>query len=95
MWVSYTEGTQIWVTAENAYSEPVSRVENQIIATLRDRLGTARIANVIFRVLSKFNALFVRTGVCAFFAYCDLSAERCSGRFVVRYRSTRLDLLIL
>ena len=95
MWVSYAEGTQIWVTAENAYNEPVSRVENQIIAMLRDRLGTARIANVMFRVLSKFNALFVRTGVWAFFAYYDLSAERCSCRFVARYRSTRLNLLIL
>ncbi|KAF9042285.1 cytoplasmic dynein heavy chain 1 [Panaeolus papilionaceus] len=54
------EGTEIWVTAENAYNERVSRVENQIIARLRDRLGTARNANEMFRVFSKFNALFVR-----------------------------------
>ncbi|THU76677.1 hypothetical protein K435DRAFT_878859 [Dendrothele bispora CBS 962.96] len=46
--------------AENAYNERVSRVENQIIARLRDRLGTARNANEMFRVFSKFNALFVR-----------------------------------
>ncbi|KAF8919991.1 dynein heavy chain [Mucidula mucida] len=55
-----TEGTEIWVAAENAYNERVSRVENQIIARLRDRLGTARNANEMFRVFSKFNALFVR-----------------------------------
>ena len=59
-----TEGTEIWVTAENAYNERVSRVENQIIARLRDRLGTARNANEMFRVFSKFNALFVRPKVC-------------------------------
>ncbi|KAJ7572472.1 dynein heavy chain, N-terminal region 1-domain-containing protein [Mycena floridula] len=54
------EGTEIWVAAENAYNERVSRVENQIISRLRDRLGTARDANEMFRVFSKFNALFVR-----------------------------------
>ena len=58
------EGTEIWVTAENAYNERVSRVENQIIARLRDKLGTARNANEMFRVFSKFNALFVRPKVC-------------------------------
>ncbi|KAL1922601.1 uncharacterized protein VTP21DRAFT_10140 [Calcarisporiella thermophila] len=54
------EGTEIWVHSENAYNERVSRVENQIIARLRDRLGTAKNANEMFRVFSKFNALFVR-----------------------------------
>ncbi|THG97891.1 hypothetical protein EW026_g4197 [Hermanssonia centrifuga] len=54
------EGSEIWVAAENAYNEHVARVENQIIARLRDRLGTARNANEMFRVFSKFNALFVR-----------------------------------
>ena len=58
------EGTEIWVTAENAYNERVSRVENQIIARLRDRLGTARNASEMFRVFSKFNVLFVRPKVC-------------------------------
>ncbi|KAJ1561744.1 hypothetical protein HK405_002984, partial [Cladochytrium tenue] len=54
------EGTEIWVAAENSYNERVARVENQIIARLRDRLGTAKNANEMFRVFSKFNALFVR-----------------------------------
>ena len=83
------EGTEIWVTAENAYNERVSRVEDQILARLRDRLGPARNAKEMFRVFSKFNALFVRPKVRAFLAYCDLSAEQLSCRFVVRYRSTR------
>ncbi|CAI2172645.1 16667_t:CDS:10, partial [Funneliformis geosporum] len=54
------EGTELWMQAENAYNERVSRVENQIIASLRDRLGTCKNANEMFRVFSKFNALFVR-----------------------------------
>ncbi|KAL7268764.1 dynein heavy chain [Rhizina undulata] len=54
------EGTDIWVAAENAYNERTSRVENSIIARLRDRLATAKTANEMFRVFSKFNALFVR-----------------------------------
>ncbi|KAG6328669.1 hypothetical protein ID866_10419 [Astraeus odoratus] len=54
-----SEGTEIWVEAENAYNERVARVENQIIAWLCDRIGTARNANEMFRVFSKFNALYV------------------------------------
>ena len=41
----------------------MSRVENQIIARFRDGLGTARNANEMFRVFSKFNSLFVRPKV--------------------------------
>lgn len=54
------EGTQRWVRAEDTYNERTSRVENSIIARLRDRLATAKNANEMFRVFSKFNALFVR-----------------------------------
>jgi dynein heavy chain 1 len=54
------EGTQIWVQAEITYNERTSRVENSIIARLRDRLATAKTSNEMFRVFSKFNALFVR-----------------------------------
>ena len=39
------EGTQIWVQAEATYNERTSRVENSIIARLRDRLATAKTAN--------------------------------------------------
>ncbi|THY74507.1 dynein heavy chain [Aureobasidium pullulans] len=54
------EGTRIWVRAEAAYNERTSRVENSIIARLRDRLALAKNSNEMFRVFSKFNALFVR-----------------------------------
>ena len=54
------EGTQLWIQEEIAYNERTSRVENSIIARLRDRLATARNANEMFRVFSKFNALLVR-----------------------------------
>ncbi|BGP45295.1 dynein heavy chain [Rhodotorula kratochvilovae] len=54
------EGTEIWIAAETAYNERVARVENHIISRLRDRLGGAKNANEMFRVFSKFNALFVR-----------------------------------
>ncbi|CED84986.1 dynein heavy chain cytosolic [Phaffia rhodozyma] len=53
-------GAEIWLVAEGAYNDRVARVENQIIARLRDRLGTARNANEMFRVFSKFNSLLVR-----------------------------------
>jgi dynein heavy chain 1 len=56
-------GTELWVTAEAAYEERVARVENHIIARLRDRLGTARNANEMFRVFSRFNSLLVRQKV--------------------------------
>ena len=51
MWISYAEDIKIWVTAEHAYNERVSGVENDIVARLR--LGTARNANEICRVFSK------------------------------------------
>ncbi|KAL8732460.1 MAG: hypothetical protein Q9166_002673 [cf. Caloplaca sp. 2 TL-2023] len=55
-----SEGTRLWVQAETHYNERTSRVENTIIARLRDRLAGAKGASEMFRVFSKFNALFVR-----------------------------------
>ncbi|KAF2152302.1 hypothetical protein K461DRAFT_241389 [Myriangium duriaei CBS 260.36] len=54
------DGTRIWTQAENLYNERTSRVENSIIARLRDRLALAKTSNEMFRVFSKFNPLFVR-----------------------------------
>lgn len=54
------EGTRLFEQAEQRYNERTSRVENSIIARLRDRLGTAKNANEMFRVFAKFNPLFVR-----------------------------------
>ncbi|KAJ9657280.1 dynein heavy chain [Neophaeococcomyces mojaviensis] len=53
-------GTELWIQAEQLYTERTSRVENSIITMLRDRLATAKTANEMFRVFSKFNALLVR-----------------------------------
>lgn len=39
---------------------PTDRVETRITAHLRDQLGTAKNANEMFRIFSRFNALFVR-----------------------------------
>lgn len=54
------EGTRTWIQAEQAYNERTMRVENSIIARLRDRLAVATTASEMFRVFSKFNALFIR-----------------------------------
>ncbi|KAL0579672.1 dynein heavy chain [Marasmius crinis-equi] len=66
------KGTEIWVAAEHAYNEWVSRVENQIIVRLRDWLGTVRNANETFRVFSKFNALFVRPKIRGAIQECQM-----------------------
>ena len=83
------EGSEIWVAAENAYNERVARVENQIIARLRDRLGTARNANEMFRVFSKFNALFVRPKVGQASHDPPNPCSNHSNRFVVLSRNTK------
>lgn len=54
------QGTEMWNKAEQQYQERTARVENSIITKLRDRLATAKSANEMFRVFSKFNALLVR-----------------------------------
>lgn len=45
------------------YDSRIERVEAQITSKLRDRLATAKNANEMFRVFSKFNALFFRPRV--------------------------------
>jgi dynein heavy chain 1 len=54
------EGSEIWYAGEVAYNDRVSRIENQIISRLRDKLATTKTAQEMFRVFSKFNTLFVR-----------------------------------
>ncbi|KAK9454647.1 dynein heavy chain, N-terminal region 1-domain-containing protein [Dipodascopsis uninucleata] len=55
-----SEGTENWNNAESAYNERTSRIEDSIIVKLRSRLVMAKNANEMFRVFSKFNALFIR-----------------------------------
>ncbi|ELK01220.1 Cytoplasmic dynein 1 heavy chain 1, partial [Pteropus alecto] len=54
------EGTEAWEAAMKRYDERIDRVETRITARLRDQLGTAKNANEMFRIFSRFNALFVR-----------------------------------
>ena len=42
------------------YDEKIDRVETRITSRLRDQLGIAKNANEMFRIFSRFNALFVR-----------------------------------
>ncbi|XP_055310948.1 dynein heavy chain, cytoplasmic isoform X4 [Sitodiplosis mosellana] len=54
------EGCDAWDAAVKRYDERIDRVEARITAHLRDQLGTAKNANEMFRIFSRFNALFVR-----------------------------------
>jgi dynein heavy chain 1 len=54
------EGVDGWIQAESIYNERISMIEFQIISRLRDRLATSQNAADMFRIFSKFNALFVR-----------------------------------
>ncbi|XP_074643936.1 cytoplasmic dynein 1 heavy chain 1-like isoform X2 [Tubulanus polymorphus] len=54
------EGTDVWENSIKRYDEKIDRVETRITARLRDQLGTAKNANEMFRIFSRFNALFVR-----------------------------------
>ena len=53
-------GFAAWEHAVKEYENRIDRVESQITAKLRDKLGAAKNANEMFRVFSKFNALFFR-----------------------------------
>lgn len=54
------DGIDSWDASLKRYDERIDRVEARITAKLRDQLGTAKNANEMFRIFSRFNALFVR-----------------------------------
>jgi dynein heavy chain 1 len=54
------EGADSWEQAMKRYDDRIDRVETRITSRLRDQLGTAKNANEMFRIFSRFNALFVR-----------------------------------
>jgi len=54
------EGSDAWDAAHSRYEERIDRVESCITARLRDQLGTAKSANEMFRIFSRYNVLFVR-----------------------------------
>ena len=51
---------QIYFLYPCRYEERIDRVETRITSRLRDQLGTAKNAGEMFRIFSRFNALFVR-----------------------------------
>jgi len=53
-------GQQAWESTKKRYDECIDHTESEITARLRDRLGAAKTATEMFRVFSRFNALFVR-----------------------------------
>jgi len=53
-------GGQEWEATKKRYEERIDHAESEITARLRDRLGAAKTATEMFRVFSRFNALFVR-----------------------------------
>ncbi|ODQ67358.1 hypothetical protein NADFUDRAFT_21086 [Nadsonia fulvescens var. elongata DSM 6958] len=57
------EGIASWTNAERFYSERTSNVEQTIIIMLREKLASAKTSNEMFRVFSKFNALFIRPAI--------------------------------
>ena len=58
-----SEGSAAWEAALKRYDERIDRVETRIAARLRDQLGTAKNANEMFRIFSRYNALFVRAHI--------------------------------
>ena len=44
----------------HSYDDRIDKVETAIAARLRDQLGTAKSANEMFNIFSRYNALFVR-----------------------------------
>lgn len=52
------DGQEKWQEVRNQYDNKVERVENQLTTQLREQLARAKNANEMFRVFSRFNALF-------------------------------------
>ena len=44
----------------NSYDDRIDKIETAIAARLRDQLGTAKSANKMFNIFSRYNTLFVR-----------------------------------
>ena len=54
------QGNAAWDMAMKSYERKIDKVEKRIIDRLTDKLGAAKTADEMFRVFSKFNALFFR-----------------------------------
>ncbi len=49
-----TEASQVWINAEQSYTEKVSRIENEVIASLREKLKSVQNTREMLRVFAKF-----------------------------------------
>ncbi|KAL7667891.1 hypothetical protein ACOME3_008618 [Neoechinorhynchus agilis] len=57
------ESNAVWDNAMKSYEYKIDRVERTIASRLRNQLAKARSANEMFRIFSRFNALFVRSHI--------------------------------
>ncbi|XP_063712959.1 cytoplasmic dynein 1 heavy chain 1-like isoform X4 [Symsagittifera roscoffensis] len=91
------EGATSWEAAKRRYDERIDRVETRITSKLRDQLGTARNANEMFRIFSRFNALFVRPHIRGAIREYQTQLiqrvkddiEHLHDKFKINYQSTR------
>eukprot|EP00830_Metopus_es_P014592 TRINITY_DN3930_c0_g2_i1.p1 TRINITY_DN3930_c0_g2~~TRINITY_DN3930_c0_g2_i1.p1 ORF type:complete len:1285 (-),score=333.29 TRINITY_DN3930_c0_g2_i1:418-4179(-) len=51
---------EMYESAKASYDNKIDKIENEITKELKDKLAAANNANEMFRVFTKFNALFVR-----------------------------------
>ncbi|XP_075239024.1 cytoplasmic dynein 1 heavy chain 1-like isoform X4 [Convolutriloba macropyga] len=91
------EGGTSWEAAKRRYDERIDRVETRITSKLRDQLGTAKNANEMFRIFSRFNALFVRPHIRGAIREYQTQLiqrvkddiEHLHDKFKINYQSTR------
>ena len=58
-----SEGSESWKSAMDRYQKRIELVEQKINTYLQDQLSNAKNANEMFRIFSRFNALFVRPNI--------------------------------
>ena len=97
------EGVESWEAAIARYDEKIDRVESRITSRLRDQLGQAKSAAEMFRIFSRFNALFVRPHIRgAIREYQNQlihrvkeDIEKLHEKFKVQYQDSRASVLSL
>ena len=84
------QGNAAWDLAMKNYERKIDKVEKRIIERLTDRLGAAKTADEMFRVFSKFNALFfrprIRGAIQQFQARLITTVERDIERLQIKFK---------
>lgn len=70
------DGNEVWITAERMYTEKVSRIENEIITSLKEKLKSVQNTKEMLRVFAKFKCDFYFNKNCDAVTDCPLA--RCS-----------------